>query len=94
MSKEIDNGGTCPFCLNKVHSQAVACNGCGASYKKEASKIQNLVTFLYIILWFILMGAAIFNKAETFAFLVGIPVLAGGLIFMKSRWKYVWVRRQ
>lgn len=94
MSNEINNGGTCPFCLKEVHPQAVACNGCGASYKKEASKIQVLVTFLYIILWFILMAVPMFNGAETFVYLVGIPVLAGGLIFMKSRWKYVWVRRQ
>ena len=94
MSKEINNGGTCPFCFNKVHPQAVACNGCGASYQKEYSRTQDVVIFFCTILVLILLGIAMFNGAENFAFLVLLPAYVGGLIFIKSRMKYVWVRRR
>lgn len=89
MSNEINNGGTCPFCFNKVHPQAVACSGCGASYRQEPSKIQILVTLLVIL--FIMFSPFVIGETGAFVLFLGF---VGWLIYMKPRWKYVWVRRQ
>ena len=98
MSKEIDNGGTCPFCFNKVHPQAVACNGCGASYQKEPSRAERLLGVLYFIFGVISISliSVIYGGKDygVFLFIVLTIAFIGSLKFWESRIKYVWVRRR
>lgn len=97
MSKEIDNGGTCPFCMNKVHPQAIACSGCGASYKKELSRAERCLGSLYFLFGSFgipLIGIAIGGAIGVFVGIVLFLAFIGSLRFWGSRIEYVWVRRQ
>ena len=100
MSNEINNGGTCPFCFNKVHPQAVACSGCGASYKKDKNSFEARSTraVIALILFFgpICLLSGIIGKeigliigsiaSFIFAFLLHRQV--------SSSLKYKWFRYQ
>ncbi len=101
MSKEIDNGGTCPFCFNKVHPQAIACNGCGASYQQEPSRADYLLAILCFLFGFggivliaVTCGATFGVAYGVFLFIVLFIALRRGIRFLESRIKYVWVRRR
>lgn len=100
MSKEIDNGGTCPFCFNKVHPQAIACNGCGASYKKDKYSFEARMSgaVISIILLFgtlALLGGIIDANVGVIIGCIASFIFAF-LLYRRvsSRLKYKWFRYQ